>query len=125
MLKYDLTNKEWIVSQIARRVYRISAVISLALYPVLVALIAGEIPENLAPVMKPLLLGSILGAAIVVVGMEFFLFRFDDSHPVKQIFWFCVMIFVPLGPALYCFLVYSRSKAFKNGPADGVEEASA
>jgi hypothetical protein len=44
--------------------------------------------------------------------MQYFLFRFDDSHPMKQIFWFCVILFPSLGPALFCFTVYSRSKAF-------------
>jgi hypothetical protein len=29
------------------------------------------------------------------------------------VFWFCAMIFFPLGPALYCFVVYSRSNAIK------------
>jgi len=45
--------------------------------------------------------------------MEYFLFRFDDSGALKQVFWFCVMLFAPLGPALYCFLVYSRSDMVK------------
>jgi hypothetical protein len=109
MQQYDYINKEWIVSRAALRVYRLAANLSLALYPTLVAQIAGEIPKNLGPVMELLLLASIVGAAVTAVGMAFFLFRFDNSHPLKQIFWFCVMLFVPLGPALYCFLVYSKA----------------
>jgi hypothetical protein len=122
MLKYDFISEEWIVSRTAGRVYRLAAILSLALFLILVALIAGEIPRILGPVLKPLLLAGIVGAAITVVGMEFFLFRFDDSHPLKQIFWFCVMIFVSLGLALCCLMVYSRSKALANSCADhGVE----
>jgi hypothetical protein len=45
--------------------------------------------------------------------MEFFVFRFDNSHPLKQVFWFLVMIIPAIGAALYCFLVYSRSEQFK------------
>ena len=52
---------------------------------------------------------GVLATAIIIVGMEFFLFRFDDQAPWKQIVWFCLMVFLPLGPALYCFVVYSRS----------------
>jgi len=46
--------------------------------------------------------------------MEYFLFRFDESHPLKQIVWFCVMLIPMLGPGLYCFIVYSRSKIVRN-----------
>jgi len=124
MLSYEYINKEWIVSRAARRVYRLAAILSLVLFLIMAAQLVGEVPSVLGPVLKPLLLAGILGAGITVVGMEFFLFRFDDSHPLKQIFWFCVMLFVPLGPALYCLIVYSRSNALKNSCADSVKEAS-
>jgi hypothetical protein len=120
MLKYEYINKEWIISSVARRVYRTAAVTSLALYPILVALMLREIPGILVPALRPLLLASIIGAGITLVGMEFFLFRFDDSHALKQILWFGAMFFIPLGPALYCLLVYSRSKAFASLREDGV-----
>jgi len=47
--------------------------------------------------------------------MEIFLFRFDNSRPLKQVFWFVIMLFPLLGAALYCFVVYSRSNVFKAG----------
>ena len=59
--------------------------------------------------------------AVTMVGMEVFLFRFDDSSPWKQMMWFCVMLFVPLGPALYCFLVYSDSRAVKEAATNATE----
>jgi len=124
MLSYEYINKEWIVSRAARRVYRLAAILSLELFLVMAAQLVGEVPSVLEPVLKPLLLAGILGAGITVVGMEFFLFRFDGSHPLKQIFWFCAMLFVPLGPALYCLIVYSHSKALKDSYADSVKEAS-
>jgi hypothetical protein len=71
------------------------------------------------PVLKPLLLASIIGAGITLIGMEFFLFRFDDSHAVNQVLWFGAMFIIPLGPALHCLLVYSRSKVFANLREDG------
>jgi hypothetical protein len=106
MNSYQYFSKEWIVSERARRVYRAAAVVSLTVYITLVALIVyGPIPS-----LKQLLFVGVLATAINATGMEFFLFRFDDSAAWKQILWFCAMFLIPLGPALYCFLVYSRSK---------------
>ncbi len=50
------------------------------------------------PAAKLVLLAGVLGAGITLVRMEHFLFRFDDSHPLRQVAWFCVMIFPFLGP---------------------------
>jgi len=105
--------KEWIVSPTARRVYRAAAVNSLTVYASLVALIVyGPIPA-----LKQFLFVGVLATAINGAGMEFFLFRFDDSPAWKQILCFCALIFIPIGPALYCFLVYSRSKVVLNALA--------
>lgn len=67
------------------------------------------------PFARLLLLAGIVGTALTEIGMQYFLFRFDDSPPMKQILWFCVMLFPPLGPALYCFTVYSRAKMLDAG----------
>jgi hypothetical protein len=122
MNHYQYFSKEWIVSEAARRVYRAAAVVSLTVYVTLVALILyGPIP-----LLKQLLFVGVLATAINATGMEFFLFRFDDSAACKQILWFCAMIFLPIGPALYCFFVYSRSPAIKAvcAPGDGIPNGS-
>jgi hypothetical protein len=111
MLRYELINKEWIVSRTARSVYRASATLSMLLFPVL--WLAIESDGTLGPFLRPLLFIGVLGMALKGLAMEYFLFRFDNSGPLKQIFWFCIMIFAPIGPALYCFLVYSRSDILK------------
>ncbi len=109
MTHYEFVGKEMIVSRTARRVYRVAAVLSLTIY-----LSLGAIRVNgPSPLLKQLLFIGVLSTALVLVGMEFFLFRFDDSSAWKQIFWFVLMLFAPLGPALYCFIVYSRSKALR------------
>jgi hypothetical protein len=114
MLQYDLITKEWIISRTARSVYRAAAALSLLLLPVLwMAIEGGGMLGPLRPILRPLLFVGALGMATTGLGMEYFLFRFDDSHALKQVFWFCVMLFAPVGPALYCFLVYSRSDAVK------------
>jgi len=126
MLRYEYLKKEWIVSPTARRVYRASATLSLALFITCWAILSvGRIPETLAPVVRLLLLAGVVGAGITLVGMEFFLFRFDDSHPFKQICWFLIMLIPLLGASLYCFIVYSRSDVVKNTCAKNPEGVSA
>lgn len=112
MHQYELIDKKLIVSETAKRVYRAAAAVSLTLYASLFGVLIT--PTHLWK--GPILLG-VLGMAITGAGMEIFLFRFDESGALKQIFWFCVMLFVPLGPALYCYLVYSRSKALPSNSA--------
>lgn len=125
MIKYEYIKKEWIVSTTARRVYRASALLSLALFFGWWAiLVVGQIPETLVPAVRLFLLVGVLGAGITIVGMEFFLFRFDDSHQLKQILWFLVMLLPLLGAGLYCFIVYSRSDVLKNGCAKSAEGVS-
>jgi hypothetical protein len=92
-----------------RRVYRAAAIVSLTLYPLLFAVIY----DGPFPVLKHLLFTAVLATAINGVGMEFFLFGFDQSQAWKQVLWFCALIFIPIGAALYCFLVYSRSQAVR------------
>jgi hypothetical protein len=118
MLRYEFISRDWIVSGSARRVYRISAVLSILLFfGWIAALSQGGIYGPLAPITKFFFFLGVLGAGITIVGMEFFLFRFDDSHPLKQIFWFCVMLFPILGAAIYCFAVYSRSAVLRSSSA--------
>jgi hypothetical protein len=119
MQPYELIRKEWVVSLTARRVYRVSAAASLTLYFCLTTL---RLNQRI-PFFTELLFIGILGTAVTGIGMEYFLFRFDNSHALKQIFWFVAMIFAPLGPALYCFLVYSRSDAFEKQREEPTEAA--
>ena len=122
MLKYEYLKEEWIVSPTARRVYRISASLSLALFfGMWLTFFEGGIPEPMAAVARLLFFAGALGAGITFVGMEFFLFRFDDSHPLKQVVWFCIMLVPLLGAALYCLIVYSRSEMHGTGNATPVE----
>ena len=72
--------------------------------------IAGRVPEGALPTVKLLLFAGVIGTAVTMVAMEYFLFGFDRSSSIKKAFWFCVMLLLPLiGATLYCFLVYSRS----------------
>ena len=108
MLRYYY-NKEWMLSSTARRIYRAAAVLSLVLFCSLwVWPFVDEIPVVLLPILKLLLLAGVLGAAITVVAMEYFLFGFDKSPAGKKVLWFCVTLLPLIGPPLYCFVVYSR-----------------
>jgi hypothetical protein len=70
----------------------------------------GGVPSMLGRFVGLFVLIGAIGAGTTTTAMEIYLFRFDQSRPLKQILWFCVMIIPLLGPALYCFFVYSRSK---------------
>ena len=112
MLRYELVSPQLIVSRSAYHVYRLSACLSVLLFVGLFVVIAERrVPDMIAPFAQPLLFICVLGAACTIVGMQFFLFRFDNSHPLKQVFWFCVMLVPLLGAAVCCFVVYSRSDA--------------
>ena len=116
MLRYYYISKEWMLSTTAQRVYRVAASLSVALFFLWIGLLmAGGIPLAQRPLMRALLFPCVLGAGVTIVAMEYFLFGFDNSPAGKRVIWFVVMIFWPLGPALYCFFVYSRSEVVKRG----------
>ena len=126
MLRYYYINKEWIVSRTAQRIYRGAAILSLMLFILLAELrLASKTPDVLLPVIKPLLLAGVLGAATTMVAMEYFLFGYDTSSAWKKVWWFCVMLFPPLGPAIYCFVVYLRSDVLKDKQSKDVQGAPA
>jgi hypothetical protein len=113
MLRNYYINKEWIVSSLARSVYRGAAIFSFGLFLAIVAVRSHAIPEAVLPILKLPILAGVVGAAVTMVGMEYFLFGFDTSSSMKKVFWFCLMLFPLLGPPLYCFVVYSRSDVLK------------
>jgi hypothetical protein len=121
MQSYDLVKKEWLVSPAARTVYRAAALISLTLLPVLIA-----IPRfyPAPPFLRSWLLVSILGTALNGAAMECFLLRYDNKSGLKQVFWFLAMFIAPFGPALYTFLVYSRSGVLKQACAERTDRVS-
>ena len=50
----------------------------------------------------------------MLVGMEYYFFTLDECNAWTKTLWFLVMCAVPVGTALYCFRVYSRSSYFRN-----------
>src|SRR6266498_2345636 len=106
---YLAVDKKLIISSTACRLYRVSAWISLAL---LAAISAGCFSPNsshwVGPIAQPLLMIGVLAYVSTTAAMEVFLFRFDESGAIKQIFWFLAMLVPLLGAPAYCLLVYSR-----------------
>jgi hypothetical protein len=130
VLRYYYINREWIVSATARRFYCLTAWLSVVLFVLLVLLsvdlqIAGKIPGVLVPATKLFLFSGVLGAATTMVAMEYFLFGFDTSPAWKKALWFCIMLLPPIGPPLYCFVVYSRSEVLKESVCGNAQKASA
>ena len=120
MLRYYYINKEWMLSMTARRVYRLSASLSLMLFVLMWPLrMHLAIPAVVIPLLRPLLLAGVLGAATTMVAMEYFFFGFDNTPIWKKVFWFFVLLLPPLGPPIYCFAVYSKSNVLmtRSAPA--------
>ena len=113
MLRNYYINKSWMLSAAAQRVYRAAASIALALFFLIIVLLIAGTPASLRPLLRLLVLAGVFGTALTAVAMEYFLFGFDESSAWRKTFWFAVMMFPPLGPSLYCFLVYSRSDVVK------------
>ncbi len=108
------------LSLTARRAYRSAAVLSLVLFAILIARPhLGAIPESLLPAFRLLFYASVVGTALTLIAMEYFLFGFDNSSSWRKVFWFCVLLLPPLGPPLYCFMVYSRSDVVKRFGTEG------
>ncbi len=125
MINYMYIQKEWIVSPFARRFYRATARGSVAFLFFAVFVAMGFLPAFFAPLAKALLLAGALSTGATMLGMECFLFLFDNkSLAYKQVFWFFMML-LPLGATIFCFLVYSRSSAFVSTPQDSSFQASA
>lgn len=116
MLRYYYINKEWMISITAQRIYRLAGYLSLAFFVVLIWLRITHVPDSFLPFIRLFLLVGVAAAATTMVAMEYFLFGFDTSSAIKKVFWFCVMMFPPLGPALYCLVVYSRSEVLARTP---------
>lgn len=107
-----LVSREMVVSRKARSIYRLSAGLSIPLiFGSAWLLSAPHASEVIVQLAEPLLFIGVLALVITTVGMEAFLFRFDDSSALKQMVWFLIMLVPAIGAILYCFLVYSRSKA--------------
>ena len=113
MNAYQFIKKEWIVSPAARRLFRAAAATSLTLYVSL----AWVLLNGGTPLLRLFVFIGVVAMCFTSAGMEAFLFLFDDSPAWEQILWFFGMFFIPLGPALFCFRVYSRSNALKAASA--------
>jgi hypothetical protein len=109
MSYYRLIPPSCIVSATARRVYLACGQVSVA-FAALVMWSASTgsnvFQTQLGTILLPLGATSI---ALLVVGMECFLFMYDDSRAWKQVLWFVALAIIPFGTVLYCFRVY-RSK---------------
>jgi hypothetical protein len=111
MVRYQLIDKKMIVSRTATLTYRAAAIFRPG-----VLFRLDDVSDIRCPAGHRACL-AFLGAlsyATTMTGMEVFLIGFDNSHPLKQIFWFCMLIIRFFGLALYWFVVYSNSDAVKN-----------
>ena len=114
-IDYFAIDRRLIVSAAACRFHRLAAWISLIVTAgILAGCFTPGTPAWLGPFAPPLLMTGILAYVSNVSAMEVFLFRFDETGAVKQIFWFLVTLVPLLGAPVYCLVAYSRSNAVKS-----------
>lgn len=117
-MRYYLISEDWLISPTARKVYRWCAAISLLLLPTYVLFFVLAKLGTLTPftenLLRLLLILSVAATAVIWVAMEYFLFVIDESSGWAEIFWFLLMIFIGIGPALYVFFGYSRAACFRS-----------
>jgi hypothetical protein len=115
-------NRSWMVSTTAQSVYRIAAWLSLGLFAMLISIpFLPELPSALSELFRLALFACVLGAAVTLVAMEYFLFGFDTSSELRKSLWFLALCLIPVGPAIYAFRVYSRSPVLECKPSERPE----
>ena len=123
MLAHYWISKSWMVSATAQRVYRLTAWLSIGFFVLLVATpFLPNMSEGLNFLYRVSFFTGLLGAAITLVAMEYFLFSFDQSSSAMKVLWFVMLCCAPLGPAIYCLFGYSRSKILDKRPVGRPEE---
>jgi len=117
MLYLPIT-KSWILSALASRVYFVCALLAMALFGILIATsiavaVSGvrslaDVPSTLS-LVKALIFPGVCGTALLSTAMWYFWFTFDRSSWKRKAFRFLPLyLLLPIGPALYYFLVYRR-----------------
>ena len=109
-------SRNWLVSLTARRVYLVCSLLSLALSgtlagtrAALVVVSSQTLPPATAAFLRLVLIPEVIGGALLWVAMLYFWFNFDQSSWLKRALWFpFVFCFIPVGLALYQFLVYRK-----------------
>src|SRR5580698_9503370 len=99
-------SRSWLFSLTARRIYFVSALLTLALIVTLfglrVAMAAAgtrSFIPTAASVARTLLYPEVTGTAVLWVAMSYFWFGYDRSHYLKRAIWFLLLFFVaPFGP---------------------------
>lgn len=113
---YLPVSRGWLLSETARRIYFVSALLTLALMATLLGVrmaMAAAGTRALTPsassIVRMLLFPEIAGEAVLWVGMWYFWFGFDRSRYLKRAVWFVLLfLLAPFGTIFYYFLVYRR-----------------
>ena len=122
-MRHYYINKEWIVSDTAKQIYRFAALVSIAFFLLLIWIITAErLPSFMETVYRPLLFIGVLGTTTTVVAMEYFLFGFDPNPAWKKTLWFFVLCLPPIGPAIYCLTVYAKCDPAQCGKSQRIED---
>jgi hypothetical protein len=120
-----LVSDSWLISPIAKKVYFVSALLTIYVIGLLSAIIAatffaeGTLVQSplLASVLKMLLFPGVLGTAALWIGMLYFWYQHHPSQSTTKPLWAAALwLLGPVGALLYFKLVYLRSPLLIHPP---------
>jgi hypothetical protein len=118
MYQTYVVSESWLISPTAKKVYVASAVLTVFFFGVLMtivfaaALAGGTLAQAplLASVLKALLFISLMGTALLWIGMWYFWYRFHPGSDMSKALWAAIILVSgPVGALLYFLAVYLRS----------------
>jgi hypothetical protein len=97
-----------LISPRARMVYKFAAIGTKLLLLTVAALMifAVDVPVPIEVLIGAVFFFGAFSVATLVLGMEYYWFKFDESGGWKKTFWFLALIFIPVGSIIYFYAVY-------------------
>ncbi len=123
MYQTYIVSDSWLISPTAKKMYVAGAVLTIIFLGLLTtivfatALAGGTLAESpvLASALKTLLFMSILGAALLWMGMWYFWYRFHKGSDMNKALWAAlILVSGPIGALLYFLIVYLRSPEIRS-----------
>jgi hypothetical protein len=118
MYQTYIVSDSWLISPMAKKVYLAAAVLTIFFFGLITTiafaagLAGGTLAQSpmLASALKTVLFLSIVGAALLWMGMWYFWYRFHPGSDMSKTLWAALLlVFGPIGALFYFLFVYLRS----------------
>lgn len=115
----------WLTSPVARRIYFVSAILTIFLVGMVLAIVLGafaaggtlESSPVLELILRTLLFPGVLGAAVLWIAMWYFWSRHHSGENTAKVPWAIIIwLLGPIGALLYFKFFYLRSPLVRTAP---------